>query len=247
VSLLGFGLVGIVERQAELLELRLVDFEDVFGLLLVLVEVRARNVRFAIVDEIAEVVVVPGSVGVHGRSPVQGTTILPGGESVANRSPAAGNTEVMPLAASRDDPECFGPLFEDERAALDYLVRVFQLEEIREARTEMGDDLLSWLRVGDGVVMIGRANAEVHQIHSPQTIGGTTVQMMVYVHDVDAHYAHAVDAGADITMTVQDAFYGERRYEATDLEGHRWHFAERFGDIKARGGTVPDAPEGGSA
>jgi uncharacterized glyoxalase superfamily protein PhnB len=41
-------------------------------------------------------------------------------------------------------------------------------------------------------------------------------------------------------MEIEDAFYGERRYEATDPEGHRWHFAERFEDIKARGGTVPD-------
>ena len=64
--------------------------------------------------------------------------------------------------------------------------------------------------------------------------------MMVYVHDIDAHYAHAVAEGADITMELQDAFYGERRYEATDLEGHRWHFAERFDAIRARGGHVPD-------
>jgi uncharacterized glyoxalase superfamily protein PhnB len=41
-------------------------------------------------------------------------------------------------------------------------------------------------------------------------------------------------------MELDDAFYGERRYEATDLEGHRWHFGERFADIKARGGHVPD-------
>ncbi len=130
--------------------------------------------------------------------------------------------------------------YEDERAALDYLGRVFQLEEIREARTEHEDSMLAWLRVGTGVVMIGHANAEVHRIHSPRTTGNTTVQMMVYVHDVEAHYAHAVAAGADITMELSDAFYGERRYEATDPEGHRWHFAERFGDIRARGGTVPD-------
>jgi uncharacterized glyoxalase superfamily protein PhnB len=135
--------------------------------------------------------------------------------------------------------------YEDERAALDYLTRVFQLEEIREARTETEESMLAWLRVGDGVVMIGHANAEIHQIHSPRTIGNTTVQMMVYVHDVDAHYAHAVAEGAVITMPVQDAFYGERRYEATDPEGHRWHFGERFADIKARGGTVPDDPQGG--
>ena len=76
-------------------------------------------------------------------------------------------------------------------------------------------------------------------IHSPLERGLTTVQMMVNVHDVDAHYAHAVAAGADITMELQDAFYGERRYEATDLEGHRWHFAESFDAIRARGGPRP--------
>jgi PhnB protein len=135
--------------------------------------------------------------------------------------------------------------YEDERAALDFLTRVFQLIEIREARTETDESMLAWLRAGDGVVMIGHANADVHQIHSPRTIGNTTVQMMVYVHDIDAHLAHAVAEGADITMQIQDAFYGERRYEATDLEGHRWHFGERHADIKARGGIVPDEPQGG--
>jgi PhnB protein len=136
--------------------------------------------------------------------------------------------------------------YEDERAALEYLTRVFQLEEIREARTETEESMLAWLRAGDGVVMIGHANADIHLIHSPRTIGNTTVQMMVYVRDVDAHYAHAVESGAVITMPVQDAFYGERRYEATDREGHRWHFAERFADIKARGGTVADDAQGGT-
>ena len=135
--------------------------------------------------------------------------------------------------------------YEDERAALDFLTRVFQLTEIREARTEAAESMLAWLRVGDGVVMIGHANAEIHRIHSPRTIGNTTVQMMVYVHDIDAHFSHSVAEGADITMQLQDAFYGERRYEATDLEGHRWHFGERHADIKARGGIVADDPQGG--
>ena len=120
--------------------------------------------------------------------------------------------------------------------------RVFQLAEIREARMEHGETMLAWLRMGDGIVMVGHANPEIHRIHSPDGLGQTTVQMMVYVPDIDAHYAHAGAAGADITMTVEDAFYGERRYEATDLEGHRWHFAERFTDIRARGGTAPEAP-----
>ena len=149
-------------------------------------------------------------------------------------------------AVERNLPDVYPRLaYRDERAALDYLVRVFQFIENREARMEFDDEgdqsLLAWLHLGNGVVMIGRANADVHMIHSPLESALTTVQMMVNVHDVDAHYAHAVAQEADITMALQDAFYGERRYEATDLEGHRWHFAESFDAVRARGGVVADA------
>ena len=130
--------------------------------------------------------------------------------------------------------------YEDELAAVEYLHRVFGFEENREARQEHDGNYLCWLRVGSGVVMLGHANVDVHRIHSPREVGLTTVMMNVYVHDVDAHYAHAVAERADITMELDDAFFGERRYEATDLEGHRWHFGERFDDIRARGGRTPD-------
>ena len=130
--------------------------------------------------------------------------------------------------------------YEDELAAVEYLHRVFGFEENRPARQEHDGNYLCWMRVGSGVLMLGHANAEVHHIHSPHEVGLTTVMMNVYVHDIDAHYAHAVAEGADITMELDDAFFGERRYEATDLEGHRWHFGERFDDIRARGGRAPE-------
>jgi uncharacterized glyoxalase superfamily protein PhnB len=128
--------------------------------------------------------------------------------------------------------------YRDELAAVDYLTRVFQFVETREARVEHDGDYLCWLRLGTGVVMISHANVDVHHIHSPLDAGLTTVMMNVYVHDIDAHYAHAVAERADVTMEIGDAFFGERRYEATDLEGHRWHFGERFDDIKARVGRL---------
>jgi PhnB protein len=130
--------------------------------------------------------------------------------------------------------------YRDELAAVDYLTRVFQFEENREARMEWHGKYLAWLRIGSGVIMLGHANEDVHMIHSPLDAGLTTVIMHVYVHDIDAHFARAVADGADITMELDDAFYGERRYEATDPEGHRWHFGERFDDIRARGGRAPD-------
>ncbi len=136
--------------------------------------------------------------------------------------------------------------YRDEFAAIEYLTRVFQFVENREARMEHGDHCLAWLQMGTGVLMLGHTNADVHLIHSPLDAGLTTVMMNVYVHDIDQHHAHAVAEGADVTMGLDDAFYGERRYEATDPEGHRWHFAERFADIQARGGRRPepgDAPD----
>lgn len=129
--------------------------------------------------------------------------------------------------------------YRNEQAALGHLVRVFGFEEVREARTDLGGHILAFLRVGDSTIVIGREDAEVHRIHSPQALGGSTVQLQVRGHDIDAHYQRAVAEGADITLPLEDAFYGERRYEASDPEGHRWHFAEPFTAIRARGGNAP--------
>jgi uncharacterized glyoxalase superfamily protein PhnB len=133
--------------------------------------------------------------------------------------------------------------YRDELAALDYLTRVFGFSERREARMGSGtpdDHMLAWLEFGDGLVMIGHVNEDVHLIHSPLDLGHTTSMINVEVDDIDSHYARAVAEGAEITMPLQDAYYGARRYEATDLEGHRWHFDETFERIRARGGVVPD-------
>ena len=96
------------------------------------------------------------------------------------------------------------------------------------------------VRPFDGRQSARSLRTDVHLIHSPLDAGLTTVMMNVYVDDVDARYANAVAEGANITMELDDAFYGERRFEATDPEGHRWHFAERFEHIKARGGRPPE-------
>ena len=129
--------------------------------------------------------------------------------------------------------------YSDEVAALEYLTRVFQFTERREARMggEENEGMLAWLEFGDGVVMIGRASdaaRDVHHLYSPSVVGHATVSIQVVVHDIDAHYAHAVAEGATITMPIEDAFYGYRRYEADDLEGHRWHFQESLDAIRAR-------------
>jgi len=130
--------------------------------------------------------------------------------------------------------------YNDEYAAIDYLSRVFGFAEIREARQTHGEHCLAWFRIGTGVVMVGHMNGEVHQIYSPTQTGLTTVMINVYVANVDDHYASAVAEGAYITTPLADTFYGERRYEATDPEGHRWNITERFDSIRKRSSHQPD-------
>ena len=130
--------------------------------------------------------------------------------------------------------------YADEVAALEYLTRVFQFTERREARMGGGDGdegMLAWLEFGDGVVMIGRATdaaRDVHHLYSPGDVGHATVMINVAVNDIDSHYEHVVAEGAAVTMPIEDAFYGFRRYEADDLEGHHWHFHEPLEAIQAR-------------
>ena len=130
--------------------------------------------------------------------------------------------------------------YDDERAALEFLTRAFGFVERREARMDgksPEDSLLAWLDFGDGVVMIGRTETEVHMINSPHQTGGkVTAMLMVKVDDIDAHYERAIAEGAQIVMEINDAFYGNRRYEALDPEGHRWHFHESLEHVKQRRG-----------
>jgi len=135
-------------------------------------------------------------------------------EIVENRTPS-----IYPRLAYRD-----------EAAALEFLTRAFGLAERREARMEHPDGMLAWLEIGDGVVMIGRAGETRHGLFSPLETGVATAMVNVYVSDVDAHYGRAKAEGAHIVMELEDMFWGDRRYEALDLESHRWHFAQRLSD-----------------
>jgi uncharacterized glyoxalase superfamily protein PhnB len=142
-----------------------------------------------------------------------------------------GDTLATPHRSSSIYPRL---AYRDEVAALEFLTRAFGLTERREARMEHPDGMLAWLEVGDGVVMIGRAGEAHHGLHSPLDAGLTTAMVNVYVPDIDAHYARARAEGARIVMELEDMFWGDRRYEAFDPEGHRWHFAQRPADMPAR-------------
>jgi uncharacterized glyoxalase superfamily protein PhnB len=55
--------------------------------------------------------------------------------------------------------------------------------------------------------------------------------MYVLVDNVDGHCERARAAGAEIDEEPADQEYGERRYSAVDLEGHRWFFAQPIREV----------------
>ncbi|MBV8996828.1 MAG: VOC family protein [Pseudonocardiales bacterium] len=85
------------------------------------------------------------------------------------------------------------------------------------------------LEIGDSVVML--ADASPQGGPSPREIGGSPVTVMVYVPDVDAAYAAAIEAGAQSLIEPKNQFYGDRAAAFTDPFGHRWHIASHVEDV----------------
>jgi PhnB protein len=65
----------------------------------------------------------------------------------------------------------------------------------------------------------------------PKELGGTTAGVMLYVEDVDAVVEQAVDAGATVTMPVEDQFWGDRFGSILDPFGHSWSIATHKEDL----------------
>jgi len=81
------------------------------------------------------------------------------------------------------------------------------------------------------VVMVGAQWSDL--VRSPEAVGGANTQS-IHVHltdDVDAHCERARAAGARIIGEPSDQFYGDRVYQALDLEGHRWSFAQTVREV----------------
>jgi PhnB protein len=68
-------------------------------------------------------------------------------------------------------------------------------------------------------------------IQDPRQIGGTPVSMTIYVEDVDATFAAALQLGAQEVRPVEDKFYGDRAGQFEDPWGHRWSVMTHVEDV----------------
>jgi len=89
------------------------------------------------------------------------------------------------------------------------------------------------IQIGNSRLMLADEMPEMPDIdvRSPGTLGGTTFGLHVYVPDVDAAFARAVEAGAIVKRPVKDQFYGDRSGMFADPFGHVWTLATRIEEV----------------
>ena len=85
------------------------------------------------------------------------------------------------------------------------------------------------IRIGDSIVMLSDEFPQGNR--SPQTLGGTTATVFLYVPDVDSAFQRAVDAGAKAIMPPADMFWGDRFGKLADPFGHEWAMATHKEDL----------------
>jgi PhnB protein len=133
--------------------------------------------------------------------------------------------DVIPMIAYEDGPK-----------AMDWLSSAFGFKERARMLDKRGHLSHGEMQAGDGVIMLATPTPDYqaprqHREHCeaarnwhrvPYVVDG----VLVYVDDVDAHFARAKQHGATILSGVETNQNG-KRYRAEDIEGHRWMFMQR--------------------
>ncbi|MGH3656231.1 MAG: VOC family protein [Micromonosporaceae bacterium] len=115
----------------------------------------------------------------------------------------------------------------DANAAIGFYQRAFGATETsRMPDPGSGKVMHASLEINGGIVMLSDDFPEMSggTPNTPQAIGGSpvTIHLRLPLADVDTVWQRAVDAGATVTMPLEDRFWGDRYGEFTDPFGHRW-------------------------
>lgn len=132
---------------------------------------------------------------------------------------------VQPIP-NEQQPMCPYIIVRGAAQAIDFYGRAFGASERYRLEDPAGKIGHAEIDVGGAQLMLADEFPE-HGATSPQTVGGTSVSIHLYVTDVDDVVSRAVAAGATLLQPAHDEFFGERVALLSDPFGHRWHLATR--------------------
>ncbi len=138
----------------------------------------------------------------------------------------------MPVKPIPDGYTTVAPyLFVDNaKAAIEFYKQVFGATNVEMIETPDGRVADAELRIGDTVMRLCD-NLPIFDAKAPSELGGTTVEIFLFVDDVDATVRRAEGAGATIQEEPTNQFWGDRLGRLKDPFGHHWLVATRIEDL----------------
>jgi PhnB protein len=116
--------------------------------------------------------------------------------------------------------------------ALDFYAEVFGASE--RMRTPGPGGIISHaeIQIGDSVIIVEDEDPQRGTAAPPAGgLPGTPVFQFIYVEDVDAVVARAVELGVTLKRAPQTQFYGDRDSFIVDPFGHSWTIATHVEDV----------------
>jgi PhnB protein len=114
--------------------------------------------------------------------------------------------------------------------AIEFYKKALSATELMRLTDAEGKIRHAEIKIGDSPIMLAGEFPEFPEMRSPQTLGGSSVHLYLYVEDVDRLADQAIAAGARVLMPVQDQ-NEDRRGGLVDPFGHVWWIASRIENL----------------
>jgi PhnB protein len=123
--------------------------------------------------------------------------------------------------------------FKGAHEALVWYKNVFGAQEKMRMDSPDKKIMHAELTIGDSMIFLAEENDE-YKNKSAKSTNGNSINLHVYVEDVDATIKKAVQNGATLTMPATDQFYGDRCGRIEDPFGYSWVLATHVKDVSEK-------------
>ena len=115
--------------------------------------------------------------------------------------------------------------------AIEFYKKAFGAQEINRFLGLDGKSIMhAEIKIGDSRIMLNDEQPQMGAL-SPQSVGGPSSGIFLYVENTDDVFNRAISAGAKSQMAPMDAFWGDRFRSIVDPFGHVWAIATRKKDM----------------
>lgn len=124
-----------------------------------------------------------------------------------------------------------GLVVKDASKAIDFYKRALGAQELVRMPGPDGKIMHAELKIGDSVIFLSDEVPNPGNVKSPQSLGGCTATLNIYVPNVDDTFKQAIAAGGKETMAVADQFWGDRYGSLVDPFGYSWGIGTHKEDL----------------